>query len=101
MRNGIYSSEKRDFIRMKLGAPLEVALTHQDKQFSAECLDLSGGGLQIRYADALPLGAELEATIGSEHGHKPRFNAHVRVARCEPDNGHYLIGLEILHIVDE
>jgi hypothetical protein len=100
VRNGIYSSEKRDFIRMKLGAPLHVTLTYQDQTLVGECLDLSGGGLQIRSPQSLPITAELMATLASEHGHKPTLRASTRVARCEQDNNGYLIGLEILEIIE-
>ena len=46
-------SEKRDFIRMKIDAPLSAKLAAGEEIIEGLCLDLSGGGLQVETKKAL------------------------------------------------
>jgi PilZ domain len=101
MANDKNYSEKRDFIRMKISAPLGATLTTPVKTIEGMCRDLSGGGMQVETKEALTLGTELEVEISSSHGHNPTLKAKVKVARVqEVATNDYLIGLEILNLID-
>ncbi len=93
-------SEKRDFIRMKIGAPLNARLSMDSEIIEGRCLDLSGGGLQIETTHSLAIGTEATVEVSSEHGHNPTLKARVRVVRnVTNDAGNYLLGLEIIQII--
>lgn len=93
-------SEKRDFIRMKIGAPLSVKLAAADEVIEGLCLDLSGGGLQVETKKRLEVGTEAEVEVSSDHGHSPTLRAAAKVARVATNEaGDYVIGLEIIQIL--
>lgn len=93
-------SEKRDFIRMKIGAPLNAKLAADDNVIEGLCLDLSGGGLQVETKQSLVLGTEVEVEVSSDHGHNPTLKAQAKVARVSTNEaGDYVLGLEILKIL--
>lgn len=93
-------SEKRDFIRMKIGAPLSAKLAAADEVIEGMCLDLSGGGLQVETKQNLAIGTEGEVEVSSAHGHNPTLKAKVKVVRSATnDSGDYVLGLEILQII--
>lgn len=93
-------SEKRDFIRMKIGAPLSAKLASSADVIEGLCLDLSGGGLQVEAKQSLPAGTEVEVEVSSDHGHSPTLKAKAKVARVSTnDNGDYILGLEIIQIL--
>ena len=93
-------SEKRDFIRMKISAPLNAKLSLNTDIIEGLCLDLSGGGMQVETKQELPLGTEVEVEVSSEHGHSPTLKAKAKVARqIQGENGEYLLGLEILQVL--
>lgn len=95
-------NEKRDFIRMKLGAPLEATLTLGSRQLRGVCRDLSGGGMQVETHEALTQGTELEIEMASSHGHSPSLKAKVRVARCEETSpGIFLTGLVTIELIED
>lgn len=93
-------SEKRDFIRMKIGAPLNAKLAAESQTIEGLCLDLSGGGLQVETKQALAVGTEAEVEVSSDHGHNPTLKAKTRVVRATPNEaGDYVLGLEIIQIL--
>ena len=93
-------SEKRDFIRMKISAPLSAKLSSDEGVIEGLCRDLSGGGMQVDTQTHIPVGTELVVEISSDHGHNPTLHAKAKVARCADDsNGGYSIGLEIVEIL--
>lgn len=101
MANDKNYSEKRDFIRMKIGAPLGAKLTFNGKTIEGMCRDLSGGGMQIETKETFPMGTQLEVEIASTHGHNPTLRAVASVARVlEINAGNYLIGLEIVNLIE-
>lgn len=101
MANDKNYNEKRDFIRMRLGAPLGATLILGSKQMSAVCKDLSGGGMQVETQEAIAMGTELEIDMASSHGHSPSLRAKVKVARVEETSpGTYLIGLVTLELIE-
>lgn len=93
-------SEKRDFIRMKISAPLSATLSHNEGVIEGLCRDLSGGGMQVETKIKIAVDTELVVEISSDHGHNPTLHARAKVARCIEDQNHgYLLGLEILEIL--
>lgn len=93
-------SEKRDFIRMKIGAPLNAKLAADTGIIEGMCLDLSGGGLQVETKHPLAVATEVEVEISSDHGHSPTLKAKARVVRAtNSESGDHLLGLEILQIL--
>ncbi len=93
-------SEKRDFIRMKISAPLNAKLSHNEGVIEGLCRDLSGGGMQVETTTEIPAGTELVVEISSGHGHNPTLHAKAKVARCsnQGEQG-FLLGLEIVKVI--
>lgn len=93
-------SEKRDFIRMKIGAPLNAKIAAESEVIEGRCLDLSGGGLQVEAQQALAIGTQVEVEVSSDHGHNPTLKASAKVVRAaQSDSGSHLLGLEIVSIL--
>jgi hypothetical protein len=93
-------SEKRDFIRMKISAPLNAKLSLNTEVIEGLCRDLSGGGMQVETSQSLPLDTELEVEVSSDHGHNPTLRAKAKVARTsEGENGGFLLGLVIIEVL--
>lgn len=92
--------EKRNFIRMKVDAPVEV--TFGDKTLKGICHNLSGGGLYITSPEPLPLGNALEIAVSSTHGHHPVLRAAAKVSRLEGETTARpcLVGLEIISVLE-
>ncbi len=89
-------SEKRDFIRMRVNA--ELTITREDNQNSTTgiCRDLSGTGMLIEVAEAVPEGTRLFTSLPSQNESFPAFESQVTVVRCDPrDNGSFLLGVTI------
>lgn len=91
--------EKRSFIRMKVDTPVDVKLGHQ-QSWEGICHNLSGGGMLISVSEPLPLGAELEVTVSSHHGHSPMLKALTKVSRVQQEPQCYRVGLEIVSLLD-
>lgn len=93
-------SEKRDFIRMKISAPLNAKLSMKTDVIEGLCRDLSGGGMQVETETAVAVGTELEVEISSGHGHNPTLKATAKVVRAtQEDTQHYVLGLEIIKVI--
>lgn len=93
-------SEKRDFIRMKISAPLNAKLSVETNVIEGLCRDLSGGGMQVETDTSVPVGTELEVEISSGHGHNPTLKAKAKVVRStQGDAQHYVLGLEIIKVL--
>lgn len=92
--------EKRDFIRMKIEAPLDATLTGQSGSHAGVCRELSGGGVQLLLDTALPENSEWELNVASSHGHSPQMRAVVQVVRAIPEGEQYATGLQIIKIID-
>jgi hypothetical protein len=92
-------SEKRNFIRMKINAPVNIE--HAGSQFVARCKDLSGSGMLVDIEQALPIGAVVQLSIEQEGEKRLPFRATAEVARVEPaGTGSFTIGLSITAIED-
>ena len=95
--------EKRNFIRMKIDTPADIVVQSDGSSQEGVCRDLSGGGMLIEVANALPAGAEVMVKIQSTHGHAPMLEAIARVSRVETNLGAEsspcLLGLEITEVI--
>jgi c-di-GMP-binding flagellar brake protein YcgR len=88
-------SEKRDYIRMRLEAP--VTLQHAEKEIPAMCLDLSSTGMQLEAECALKMGDKIKVHIASDHNQLQGLIAEAEVVRISNlDNGRQTLGLAIL-----
>jgi len=88
-------SEKRDYIRMRLGAP--VTLHHNGMEISALCLDLSSTGMQLEAASAVQMGDKVRIHIASEHNELRGLDAQAEVVRVSTlDDGRQALGLAII-----
>jgi c-di-GMP-binding flagellar brake protein YcgR len=88
-------SEKRDYIRMRLEAP--VTLQHTGKEIPALCLDLSSTGMQLEVESALKMGDKIKVHIASDHNQLKGLIAEAEVVRVSDlDNGRQTLGLAIL-----
>ncbi len=93
-------SEKRDFIRMKISAPLSAKLSHDEGVIEGLCRDLSGGGMQVETKIQIPEGTDLVVEISSDHGHNPTLHAKAKVARCRGNSeSGFMLGLEIVEVL--
>lgn len=88
-------SEKRDYIRMRLEAP--VTLHHAGREFPALCLDLSSTGMQVEAECALRMGEKVNIHIASDHNELKGLDAEGEVVRIiDLGEGRQSIGLAIL-----
>ncbi|MWV18390.1 PilZ domain-containing protein [Pseudomonas sp. L-22-4S-12] len=88
-------SEKRDFIRMRLEAPVTLHL--EGRSIPALCLDLSSTGMQLEAECALSLGQMVKVHIASDHNELKGLDAEGEVMRIiDLGGGRQSIGLAIL-----
>lgn len=87
--------EKREFIRMKVDTPVTITVVDTKQSLNGFCKDLSGTGMLLSADGELPLGEAVDVSITS--GKNP-FVATAEVARVEPENDRYIIGLKINNI---
>ncbi len=88
-------TEKRDYIRMRLEAP--VTLQHAGRDIPAVCLDLSSTGMQLEAESTVSLGEKVRVHIASEHNELKGLDAEVEVVRVSMlENGRQSLGLVIL-----
>ncbi|WP_322981183.1 PilZ domain-containing protein [Pseudomonas sp. C11] len=88
-------SEKRDFIRMRLEAP--VTLHHAGGETPAMCLDLSSTGMQVEAQVSLQMGDKVRVHIPSDHNELSGLDAEAEVVRVtDLDDGRQSLGLAIL-----
>lgn len=88
-------SEKRDFIRMRLEAP--VTLIHEGSKIPARCLDLSSTGMQVEAATRLAIGDRVAVHIPSEHEQLADLNVDAEVVRViDLEDGRQSLGLSVL-----
>ncbi len=88
-------SEKRDFIRMRVDAP--VVLRHAGQEIPAQCLNLSSTGMQLEAECALAMGDKVQVHIGSDHAQLKSLDAEAEVVRvADLGDGRQSLGLAIL-----
>jgi len=88
-------SEKRDFIRMRIDA--EVQLLQADQVISAVCIDLSSTGMQVQAPLRFQVGDRLEVRIDSDHTALAGLHASTEVVWiADQPGGAQRFGLRIL-----
>jgi hypothetical protein len=88
-------SEKRDYIRMRLEAP--VTLHHDGKEIPALCLDLSSTGMQLEARSTVSIGDKVRVHIASDHNKLSGLDAEAEVVRVAAlEDGRQSVGLAIL-----
>ena len=96
--------EKRNYIRMKINAPVRLTLAADGRTLKGLCRDLSGGGLLVELNTVLPVGTRAEVMIASSHGHSPMLNAVAEVTRVnakpEKDDTECILGLQIIEVLN-
>jgi len=94
-------TEKRSFIRMQVGSPIEVE-TELGTRHQGKCIDLSGGGMLVEIDQALEISSQLTASVISTHGHNPTLQAQCSVTRVEQTGKDtFYIGLEIQEVLNK
>lgn len=90
-------SEKRDFHRMQVNS--EIRLTDDSgNTLNATCRDLSGTGMQLQTERPFNEGDELTAVMPSPGEDFPPLETRIRVIRCEPVAGGFLLGTGIIEV---
>ncbi|HLD68252.1 MAG TPA: PilZ domain-containing protein [Pseudomonas sp.] len=88
-------SEKRDYIRMRMEAP--VTLQHGGRDIPALCLDLSSTGMQLEAESSVSLGDKVKVHIASDHNQLKGLEAEAEVVRVSDlGQGRQSLGLAIL-----
>lgn len=88
-------SEKRDYIRMRLEAP--VTLHYDGQEIPALCLDLSSTGMQLEAASAVNMGDKVRVHIASDHNELRGLDAEAEVVRVAAmEDGRQALGLAII-----
>ncbi|MVW75831.1 PilZ domain-containing protein [Pseudomonas xionganensis] len=88
-------SEKRDYIRMRLEAP--VTLHYNGLEVSALCLDLSSTGMQLEAESAVNMGDRVRVHIASDHNELRGLDAEAEVVRVATlEDGRQALGLAII-----
>ncbi len=94
-------AEKRDFIRMTINAPAEIYVEEEGATAHGICNDLSGSGMLLTVDKELPTDSELVVSLNPKEENGPILQAKCAIARLRKvDEGCYLLGLEILKIMD-
>jgi c-di-GMP-binding flagellar brake protein YcgR len=95
--------EKRNFIRMKIDTPADIIVESDGSSHEGVCRDLSGGGMLVELANALPVGTSVVVKIQSSHGHAPMLEAVSQVTRVETNLGDEaspcLLGMQITEVI--
>lgn len=92
-------SEKRDFIRMKVDAEINLLFDNPTKEITGICRDLSGTGMLIEVEEQVEEGKTFQTKLPSSNDAFPPFNATVAVKRCSPtERETWLLGTEITEI---
>lgn len=96
--------EKRNYIRMKVDAPVAIKILTDNSSLHGICRDLSGGGMLIEMDSTLPIGTETEVVISSGHGHNPMLKAKATVTRLfsKPDakESTCTLGMQIIEVLN-
>ena len=93
-------SEKRDFIRMAVGATMSFKVRGSGEHVAGVAKDLSASGLSIICDKALSLGDVLEVNVTPEHSVVPPLDALVEVVRVDDlGDGSYELGTSIVEFI--
>ena len=88
-------TEKRDYIRMRLGT--KVTLQHGGQSFEALCHDLSSTGMQVEADCQVQVGDRVKVLIPSGHDELKGLESEAEVVRVTTDdNGKQVLGLAVI-----
>ena len=79
-------AEKRDFIRMFINAPIDIAITGTDEWFQGKGNDLSGSGISFTTDHELNEGDSIDVKLHPITPVTPPLEAIVSVIRCNNDD---------------
>lgn len=91
-------SEKRDFHRMQVNSQITITTSAGDT-LTGTCMDLSATGMQLSVDRALSLGEELKTRLEPASDQFPPLETVCEVVRCEPEGDRFLLGLNIIQVV--
>ncbi len=96
--------EKRNYIRMKIEAPVAIQLATSGDSIEGVCRELSGGGMLIELDSTLPVGTTAKVSISSNHGHGAMLVANAEVTRviAQPDRleSSCILGMQIKEVLN-
>jgi hypothetical protein len=87
-------TQRREFVRVPSAQQVEVAKTHGGDPIGAHAIDVSGGGMLVSGADALPLGAHVRFSLNLGAGSAP-IEGHAQVVRAGDEGKRALVFDEI------
>lgn len=91
--------EKRDFIRMRMDAPITLTVGENQRELNGRCIDLSGTGMCIEVDEPLDLGEEIVAFLPSHQAQFAPLHAAIRINRQKVDLDSYAYGAVITRIL--
>ncbi len=77
-------TEKRDYIRMELGCPVQYSDVSGLRVREGTCLNLSAKGIAFEATEEFPIGAKLTVHVSPKLAVTPPFSATVKIVRTEP-----------------
>ena len=96
--------EKRNYIRMKIEAPVAIEVSTNGERYDGVCKELSGGGMLVEMDSTLPVGTKTKVSISSSHGHGPMLVANAEVTRviAQPESisSSCMLGLQISEVLN-
>ena len=87
-------TQRREFVRVPSIQQVEVAKAHGGDPIGAHAIDISGGGMLVSGADALPLGAHVRFSLNLGAGSAP-IEGHAQVVRAGDEGRRALVFDEI------
>jgi hypothetical protein len=87
----------RQFIRHPVDVPVEIGTNDSNPLSSLHTHDISLGGVALLSGFSVPAGARVRIRIPYV---QPAFEAHARVAWCQPHEGGYELGVTFLDAED-
>ncbi len=92
--------EKRNFIRMKVEAPVHITLTEGNRTLQGVCRNLSGAGMLAEVTEQLSLGSVVLVHIPPADNKTVSFRAEGVVARVDELEQGYMLGININQVLD-
>jgi len=83
-------TQRREFVRIPSAQKVEVAKEHGGDSIGAHAIDISGGGMLVSGADALPLGAYVRFSLNLGAGSEP-IEGNAQVVRAGDEGKRALV----------
>jgi len=87
-------TQRREFVRVPSAQHVEVSKAHGGEAIGAHAIDISGGGMLVSGADALPLGAHVRFSLNLGAGSVP-IEGRAQVVRAGDEGKRALVFDEI------